>query len=40
LPPIFEERYGNIELGTRRGGIFVPGVKENVPLEPEQATTG
>ncbi len=35
LPPAFEERYGNIELGTRRGGIFVPGAVENVPLEAE-----
>ena len=35
LPPVFAERYGNIQLGTRRGGIFVPGAVENVPLEAE-----
>jgi hypothetical protein len=33
LPPVFEERYGNIELGTRRGGIIVPGTVENIPME-------
>ena len=33
LPPVFEERYGNIELGTRRGGIIIPNTIENIPLE-------
>lgn len=35
LPPVFEERYGNIEPGTRRGGIKVPGADETVVLEAE-----
>jgi hypothetical protein len=34
LPPVFEERYCNIEVG-RRGGIRVPGAAEQVVLEPE-----
>ncbi len=34
LPPVFEERYGNIEVG-KRGGIRVPGGVEKVVLEPE-----
>lgn len=33
LPPVFEERYGSIEIGDR-GGIVVPGTKLNVPLSP------
>jgi len=33
LPPVFEERYGSIELGKRRGGIIVSGTVENIPLE-------
>jgi hypothetical protein len=36
LPPAFEERYGNIEPGTPRGGIRVPGQTLRAPLEPEQ----
>ncbi len=35
LPPIFGERYGRIEVGTRRGGIVVPGSVEHVTLEAE-----
>ncbi|MCH8256227.1 MAG: hypothetical protein IID06_12830 [Gemmatimonadetes bacterium] len=35
LPPAFAERYGTIEVGTRRGGITVPGVQLRVPLDPE-----
>eukprot|EP00959_Pyramimonas_sp_CCMP1952_P468688 9493646-Pyramimonas_sp.AAC.2 len=33
LPPQFAERYGNIERGTLRGGIRVPGQKLVAPLE-------
>jgi len=36
LPPIFAERYINIQVGTPRGGIRVPGAKLYAPLEPEQ----
>eukprot|EP01121_Diplochlamys_sp_Union-15-3_P019013 TRINITY_DN7055_c0_g1_i1.p1 TRINITY_DN7055_c0_g1~~TRINITY_DN7055_c0_g1_i1.p1 ORF type:complete len:348 (+),score=60.40 TRINITY_DN7055_c0_g1_i1:60-1103(+) len=32
LPPVFAERYINIELGTARGGIRCPGQKLIVPL--------
>ncbi len=35
LPPGFAERYGHIEVGTRRGGISVPGATPYVPLDPE-----
>ncbi len=35
LPPVFEERYGQIEVGTRRGGITVPGAVLHAPLEAE-----
>ncbi len=35
LPPVFAERYGTIDVGTRRGGIVVPGAKPHVPLDPE-----
>jgi len=35
LPPAFAERYGTIEVGTRRGGITVPGMQLCVPLDPE-----
>ena len=35
LPPVFAERYGEIRVGRRRGGIIVPGAKPTVPLEPE-----
>lgn len=35
LPPIFAERYGDITLGTRRGGIKVPGQTLCAPLEAE-----
>ena len=35
LPPIFAEKYGNVELGQRRGGIHVSGMKATVPLEAE-----
>jgi hypothetical protein len=34
LPAVFAERYGGVEPG-RRGGIRVPGMKLNVPLEAE-----
>jgi hypothetical protein len=36
LPPGFQERYGNIEPGTARGGIRVPGQRLYAPLEPDQ----
>ncbi|PCJ50304.1 MAG: taurine catabolism dioxygenase TauD [Gammaproteobacteria bacterium] len=35
LPPVFAERYSNIELGSKRGGIVVPGMTEKIPMEPE-----
>ncbi len=35
LPPAYAERYGNIALGTKRGGIMVPGTKPYAPLEAE-----
>ena len=35
LPPAFAERYGNIEVGVRRGGIRVAGATPYVPLEAE-----
>ena len=35
LPPAYAERYGNIALGTKRGGILVPGTKPYAPLEAE-----
>ena len=35
LPPVYAERYGNIALGTKRGGIMVPGTKPYAPLEAE-----
>ena len=35
LPPAFAERYGEIAIGVRRGGIVVPGAAPSAPLEPE-----
>jgi hypothetical protein len=35
LPPAFAERYGEIRLGRRRGGIVVPGQIPSAPLEAE-----
>jgi hypothetical protein len=35
LPLVFQERYGSITRGTRRGGIQVPGAKERIVLLPE-----
>lgn len=35
LPPAYAERYGNIALGTKRGGIMVPGTKPYAPLKAE-----
>jgi len=35
LPQAFEERYGPIVPGKRRGGIMVPGVPLKIPLDPE-----
>lgn len=35
LPPAMAERFGNIEAGTARGGIRVPGQTLRAPLEPE-----
>ena len=35
LPPGFEARFGNIEPGTARGGIRVPGQTVGAPLEPD-----
>ncbi len=36
LPAAFAERYGDVEVGTRRGGIVVPGAVEHIPLEPSE----
>jgi len=33
LPPIYAERYGTIEVGKKRGGIIVPGIKLCAPLD-------
>jgi hypothetical protein len=33
LPPIWAERYGSVAIGDR-GGVFVPGMKLNAPLDP------
>ena len=35
LPPAFAERFGEIAVGARRGGIVVPGAVASAPLEPE-----
>ena len=35
LPDVFAERYGEIRVGQRRGGIVVPGAKLTAPLEAE-----
>lgn len=35
LPPVVAERFGNIEAGTARGGIRVPGQTLKAPLQPE-----
>lgn len=35
LPPVFAEKFGSVELGQRRGGISVPGMKLTVPFEAE-----
>ena len=35
LPPVFAERYGEIRVGKRRGGIVVPGAVLTAPLEAE-----
>ena len=35
LPPAYAERYGNIAVGSKRGGILVPGTKPYAPLEAE-----
>ena len=35
LPASFEERYGPIVPGRRRGGITVPGMQETIPMEAE-----
>lgn len=35
LPPVFAERYGEIRVGKRRGGIVVPGAGLTAPLEAE-----
>lgn len=35
LPPVFVERYGEIRVGKKRGGIFVPGAELVAPLEAE-----
>ncbi len=35
LPDVFSERYGPIHRGERRGGIVVPGMQLNCPLEAE-----
>jgi len=33
LPPVFAERYGEIRVGQRRGGIQVPGQALHAPLD-------
>lgn len=35
LPPVFRERYGEIQVGRRRGGIVVPGQVPSAPLDAE-----
>ena len=35
LHPEFEERYGEIEVGKKRGGIILPGIQLTTPLEAE-----
>ena len=35
LAPVISERFGNIDVGTARGGIRVPGQVLTAPLEPE-----
>jgi hypothetical protein len=35
LPPVFRERYGEIRVGRRRGGIVVPGQAASAPLDAE-----
>jgi hypothetical protein len=35
LPPVFSERYGEIRVGEKRGGILVPGAELVAPLEAE-----
>ncbi len=35
LPPVFAEKYGPVEQGKRRGGIYVPGMKLTAPFEAE-----
>jgi hypothetical protein len=35
LPPVFAERYGEIELGKVRGGVRVPGQTLHAPLDVE-----
>jgi hypothetical protein len=32
LPPVFAHRYGSNEIGNR-GGIMLPGIRQNAPLE-------
>jgi len=36
LPPFLSERWGNIEAGTKRGGIMVPGATPIVHLDPDR----
>jgi len=36
LPEIFAERYGNFH-GEKRGGIYSPGVKQQIPISPERS---
>lgn len=33
LPPVFAERYGEIAVGAKRGGITLPGVALSAPLD-------
>jgi len=35
LPPVFAERYGEVRVGKKRGGILVPGAELVAPLEAE-----
>ena len=35
LPPQFEERYGEIAIGEKRGGIILPGIQLTTPMEAE-----
>jgi len=35
LHPKFEESYGEIDIGKKRGGIILPGIQLTTPMEAE-----